>query len=214
MRVALIGNMNNNYFALLRYMRDMGVEADVFQFEDEYAHFAPDNDTWEIERWAPYLRTVPFTYYDHHRQIEEFDTAAVAAMLAGYDVLIGSGPSPAYLARAGLHLDAFVPYKVGIEYYKDDLSLRHIKASIQIRRFNLAQRDALRNTPYAVNCDFRDLTFKRIQRLKMTNLAIPLPMVYRESLPDSVTLESTYTSAIERIKASSFSVCHPGRHLW
>lgn len=214
MKIALVGNMNNNYFAFLRYLRDAEVEADLFPFEDEYRHFSPDNDTWQIERWKPYIRMLPFTYYGHHRRIEEFDTEAVRAMLSPYDAMIGSGPSPAYLARASLRLDAFMPYKTGVEYYKDNISLRHPSDAIRIRRFNYAQRAALRATPYALNCDFRDITYGRIRRLGMTNIALPLPMVYVESLPEPPVLEPGYTAAIERIKAADFSVCHPGRHLW
>mgnify|MGYP001407938024 FL=1 len=34
MRVALIDNMNNNFFSLTRYFRDLGVDADLFLIPD------------------------------------------------------------------------------------------------------------------------------------------------------------------------------------
>lgn len=46
-RVALVGNMNNNHFALLRYLRDLGVNATLLMFSNEAAHFYPQQDTWQ-----------------------------------------------------------------------------------------------------------------------------------------------------------------------
>lgn len=59
MRYGLIGNMNNNNFALMRYFRDLGADAHVLLFANDGAdhadHFSPMHDTWSYDKWAPYV---------------------------------------------------------------------------------------------------------------------------------------------------------------
>ena len=55
MKIALIGNMNNNFFSMLRYFRDLGMDATLFLFKNEQAHFLPKYDTWEIKKWEKYI---------------------------------------------------------------------------------------------------------------------------------------------------------------
>jgi glycosyltransferase involved in cell wall biosynthesis len=60
MKVGLIGNMNNNNFALLRYFHDIGVDADLLLMADDgigaLTHFSPESDTWDIKKWAPHIK--------------------------------------------------------------------------------------------------------------------------------------------------------------
>ena len=59
MKIGLIGNMNNNNFALMRYFRDLGADAHLLLYSNDgqgtLSHFKPESDTWEIERWLPYI---------------------------------------------------------------------------------------------------------------------------------------------------------------
>lgn len=60
MKIGLIGNMNNNNFALLRYFHDIGVNADLLLMTDDgvgaLTHFSPESDTWDIKKWAPHIK--------------------------------------------------------------------------------------------------------------------------------------------------------------
>jgi hypothetical protein len=60
MKIGLIGNMNNNNFALLRYFHEIGVEADLLLMVDDgigpLSHFAPESDTWDIKKWEAYIK--------------------------------------------------------------------------------------------------------------------------------------------------------------
>ena len=53
MKIALIGNMNNNNFALMRYFRILGADAHLLLYSNdgkgELSHFKPECDTWDIE---------------------------------------------------------------------------------------------------------------------------------------------------------------------
>ena len=56
LKIAILGNMNNNGFALLRYFIDLGQDAKLFLYDNdgigELSHFAIENDTWEINKWS------------------------------------------------------------------------------------------------------------------------------------------------------------------
>jgi glycosyltransferase involved in cell wall biosynthesis len=105
-RVGVIGNMNNNGFALARYLRDAGLDAHVLLFDNELRHFHPSSDTFGDDyrlyvhqlAWGGPLR-FPFVR-----------PRAIRADLDDYDVLVGCGSAPAHCERAGRRLDVFVPF--------------------------------------------------------------------------------------------------------
>lgn len=115
MRVALIGNMNNNYFSLMRYLHDAGVDAELLLFADEINHFLPENDTWDIEKWKPYIKQTKING-GALGQYFKMSAADIRREFEGYDYYIGCGFTPAYFYKAGMKLDLFTPYCVGIEY--------------------------------------------------------------------------------------------------
>jgi glycosyltransferase involved in cell wall biosynthesis len=51
--------MNNNNFALLRYFRDMGLDAHLLLHSNDgkagLSHFAPEADTWDFDKWKPFI---------------------------------------------------------------------------------------------------------------------------------------------------------------
>ena len=65
MKIAVLGNMNNNGFALMRYLRDIGEEADLLLFDDDEdnysSHFSLKADTWHLEKWKKYVKKIPIT---------------------------------------------------------------------------------------------------------------------------------------------------------
>ena len=115
MRVALIGNMNNNYFSLMRYLRDAGVDAELLLFADELNHFLPENDTWDIDKWKLYIKQTKING-GALGQYFKMSAADIRREFEGYDYYIGCGFTPAYFYKAGMKLDLFTPYCVGIEY--------------------------------------------------------------------------------------------------
>ena len=106
MKVALLGNMNNNHFAMARYLRDHGVEADVLLFDSEEEHFHPSCDTYSLE----FLKYVKSLEWGSIRKFTSTPREKIVADLIEYDVLIGCGSAPAYVHKAGMALDIFVPY--------------------------------------------------------------------------------------------------------
>lgn len=106
MKIGIIGNMNNAYFSLSRYLRDAGHDCEVLIFNNEPSHFHPSCDT-DSDEYKTYCRVInwgdPANFFS-----DDFDQ--IRKDLDIYDFLIGNGPAPAYVARVGKKLDIFMPY--------------------------------------------------------------------------------------------------------
>jgi glycosyltransferase involved in cell wall biosynthesis len=144
LKIGLIGNMNNNNFALMRYFRDLGADAHLLLYANDgvgsLSHFTPAADTWLPERWAPFIHhtaiaNAPVAAFDMPVSTVLDGWAALSRRLGwqadavrpssrrqlrgtyrGYDRLVASGTSPATLLRTGRVLDVFYPYAMGVEY--------------------------------------------------------------------------------------------------
>lgn len=147
MKVAFLGNMNNNSFSIMRYFRELGIDAHLFIFKNDgfgsLAHFIPENDTWSIDKWKPYIHYVdiyngpaavlgekfPFNFLffvlkmrsyiskgSHKFIYESVSRNEILYTFAGFDIFIGSGLSGPLLARIGKTLNLFYPYEMGIEF--------------------------------------------------------------------------------------------------
>lgn len=112
LRVACIGNMNNNMFSLVRYLRDLEIEAHLFLLCDEYTHFLPEADTFSDD----YKLYTTRLSWGGVRGFRKTDPRLVKRDLAGFDRIIACGPAIAYIARAGLHIDVFTPYGSDLYY--------------------------------------------------------------------------------------------------
>ena len=63
LKIGILGNMNNNGFSLLRYFRDLGLDADLLLFQDDQtghsSHFSIKADTWNYSKWGKYIKHLP-----------------------------------------------------------------------------------------------------------------------------------------------------------
>lgn len=105
-RVGFLGNMNNNHFAIIRFLRDRGVDADLLLFVNEFKHFHPSSDTYDLS----YLTFTRQLSWGSSISFLGTSRTQIQKDLAPYDVLIGCGLAPAFCEKAGRHLDIFVPY--------------------------------------------------------------------------------------------------------
>lgn len=120
-KIALLGNMNNNFFSLCRYLRDAGFDAHLLLME-EMDHFLPDCDTFDTD----YKEYTHQTLWHQHYFFDERLKKKIEDDLDGYDLLIGCDWAPAYLKLIGRKLDIFAPYGGDLflfTYATDSLSL-------------------------------------------------------------------------------------------
>lgn len=168
MKIALIGNMNNANFTMMRYFRDLGMDAHLLLYSGDgcgtLSHFRPECDTWDIDRWSPFIhqtdiengsfsilgnpeRTVfpyqPLCYLKYvvktilrrpGRAILPPSKEHLRSVFNGFDAYIGSGLSPAILNRIVFSLDIFYPYGMGIEFLGTQEFLVQMKSGSHLIR--------------------------------------------------------------------------------
>ena len=105
-RVACIGNMNNNMFSLVRYLRDFGVDAELLLYNHELEHFLPQCDTLKNTN-IPWIKKLN---WGSPQSLFLTSSKRIKKNLNKYNVIVGCGLLPAFLTRAGLKLHIFAPY--------------------------------------------------------------------------------------------------------
>ena len=179
MKVALIGNMNNNHFSMMRYFRDLGIDAYLFKFNNEFAHFQPSSDTFFLEKWNKYIIETNIINGDFIQYLN-FNKHYLFDIFDGYDFYIGSGMTPMYLNKAGIHLDLFVPYEIGIEFTCREIK-KNIFDSIKEKIIRYLQESAIKKN-VSIVCTSEEKTIKKSISLGKNTKRLSIPMVYSESL--------------------------------
>ncbi len=227
-RIAIIGNMNNSGFAIMRYFRDLRADAYLLPYTTDgaanLAHFTPETDTWEIERWRAFIRplgmpnTSEAVLCNPRRLKFPPSSTALAKKLEGYNCFVGSGIAPAMLARLGMRLDIFFPYGAGIEFY-GDIEFRARKGTSWMRgffydRLRCLQADGIKRARYCFNAEM-SLTKASFEEIGKSFERLAVPMVYNgERAPTASDLPPHLHRALERIEAADLSLFCCSRLLW
>jgi glycosyltransferase involved in cell wall biosynthesis len=255
MKVALIGNMNNNNFAMLRYFRDLGVDAHLFLYEEDgrfaAAHFAHTSDTHFPEKYDAHITRTKI--HNHQSQILDRDILCRAAfyamyfvaklkkiphaivykppsysarreinrLFAEYDVLVGSGYSPAIFSAAGRDLTMFHPYSTGVE----GIGSVDERVGIGRSRFNFwttypfyllcrrRQIEALKRTKILISPDGDASLATFRNEIGREGQTLALPTFYNlEGLPPEVPAH--LQPIRERIMRHDVAFVSHARHLW
>jgi len=169
MKIALIGNMNNNNFAIMRYLRNLGADAHLLLTSNDgkgvLSHFKPESDTWEMENWQPYIHqtsipnvplaalTFPFSWLValltivrswmglQDGWVQPISNLQIIKEFGGYDRYIASGIVPAIFSRVPLQLDIFYPYSIGVEFLSSGEFVNGLNGTTSLRQiFRLAVR--------------------------------------------------------------------------
>ena len=142
-KIALLGNMNNINFVLLRYFRDLGFDAHLFLLSNDgrgtLEHFHPMADSVDYAKWKPFVHRLSFAN-DTAASLNRFiyliyilafifrpsfrekvksvfrQKRELTCIFNSFDYVIGSGIMPAMTARYGYRLDIFYPYGNGVEF--------------------------------------------------------------------------------------------------
>ncbi len=212
MKVALIGNMNNVFFTLMRYLRDLGLDAHLFMYKNEYSHFLPENDTYNLEKYEKYIHTLPLT--NDGKGLLLSNKSEIKKKLQEYDLYIGCGIAPALFESLDYTLDIFVPYADEIELTTYDKLgdvdiLRYF-----VRRYTVKEQiKGIKKTKKIVASDIQAKTKLTIQRLNLEEQLsrIYIPTVYKESVKVEDSLNKKY---IEAMRDKDLVVFSHSRHQW
>ena len=216
MKVALIGNMNNNFFSIMRYFRDLDIDAHLFIYRGEYEHFSPEKDTYNIEKYKKYIHklsirpSVMGLLFVNKRKIKE--------ELDGYDFFIGCGIAPALFLKLKMRLDILIPYHDNIEYTSQPKLIYNSSGYETVKRFaqkyvvNLQIRGIKENTSKIILNTIQDIGKEAIEKLNLSNKLIKkyVPMVYLEKAQKNEELNEI----IEFMRQYNLVVFSHTRHSW
>lgn len=225
-KIALVGNMNNNFFAITRYLRDMGYDAHLF-YRVGMEHFQPRADTYSMD----------YTNYCHEvNWLDEgfynIDTSVVKNQLEGFDFYIGQGDEAVAAYRSGFNMDVYYPY--GSDVYKyaylpaEFTALQKMKSAFGLNRVSYRQMKAGTAAKYMrgvivnathVLAEYTNEDFEK----KLLGLNIkgdykyyPMPMLYyKEYETNMLPLNTVLQDELNDLRnANDFIVLYHGRQEW
>lgn len=197
--------MNNNNFAIARYLRDRGLPVHVYSFPSDGWHFTPDSDTYQ-DNSLETCTTLPFSAanFSQYLKITQSD---LSKYFSKKDLVIGCGYAPAILAKSRLHLDIFSPY--GSDVY-DAVKLRfssNPKITLASNLIALMQRKGIHESKYFLLPKGANVYKECLKKISPSTPFIELvkPILYQpdyafEKAPHNLS-KSKYWNAISALRA-------------
>lgn len=211
-KIALIDNMNNNFFALARYLRDLNYDADLYLIPDNSTiHFHPQNDSWNNISQLDWIKKFPQNYSSF--SYLPFNKRKLKKVFKDYDYIIACGEAVGLLAQSEIKIDLFIPY--GSDLYHTPFIERYEKRKFNLwniignfldnRRASLQKKGIKDSAVIICNTNWK-LAKNALDKLKVSACNLPRVMVYIENTipPDS----------LEILSDSDFVVFSPTRHMW
>lgn len=228
-RIALVGNMNNNFFAITRYLRDRGYVAHLF-YRLAMPHFQPMADSYGND-YESFCHQIDWLENGFHNT----DMEEVRKALKGFDFYVGQGEEAAIAYKTGFNIDVYYPY--GSDVYKyaqlpQEYTLKSkIKSLVvgdadrpsytQMKEGTMAKqlRAAIVNARYifadATNDEFEaqlnSLQYKGIYK------KVPMPFIYYPEYEhiDTDRLPRNLVDRMKEIKSKhNFVLLYHGRQEW
>jgi hypothetical protein len=211
-KVALIGNMNNNNFVLLRYLIDLGVDAYLLILKNEPIHFSPEFDSYNIEKYNDRIKKMKWGdrkewFFVKKKEIEND--------LKDYKILIGTDLSPAFCGRASRLLDIFIPHGSDLGHFTF-YRLTWPNKLIQTWMAVYMQRKYLPKVKYFHMETNIELYEKRWNIFKGASIRweISIPLVYKE-ISETVLPINTFNEKIKKLQEESdILIYYHVRHVW
>ncbi|MCH8903686.1 MAG: glycosyltransferase [Bacteroidetes bacterium] len=215
-KVACMGNMNNNMFVLMRYLRGFDVDADLLLFDKEIDHFSPDTDSVNVEDYEKHIKQLSWGGY---RSFFTTSKQKIRAAIEDYDVIIGCGFAPAFFQKIRRKLDIFLPYGSDMLYYPyakfifSTPSLRIFSNTILARY----QTKGIRNCKVKILSTIKDYYYS-VNKFGTDFLGLQSPLVY---LPDFEALDFKnmngfeYKDQFDELRAKNdVMIFNHSRQIW
>jgi len=199
----------------MRYLRDLGMDAHLVLLINDYtktlAHFAPENDTWEFEKWHPFIH---YLDYGQFEAIFFRSKRKIKKDFLGYDILIASGYIPSLFYKKDIELDIFYPYSTGIEGV-GDLSRTEFKQKSFYKKWvfyylKYLQIKGLKKTRACFNFCTAD-TKDTFGQIGVDFVNIPIPMVYNKGGGPTISPEKVCRITDKLAQYKHVFMCH-ARH--
>ena len=215
MKIALVDNMNNNFFAITRYFRDMGIQADLFLIPNSTPMlFLPENDSFDDVKKNDWIKLLPIGYgfIDYIFPKNHI----LKKTFREYDRIIACGQSIGLLSRAGIKVDLFIPY--GADLFNFPI-FQIEKVSRKTTRFLPSLVMALLRSKYQkfgikaagntiININW-SVAKEAVDKLGVKFINLPRLMIYENPNPTKMGVK-----VFDFLSNNDFVVYSPTRHLW
>ena len=213
MKIALIDNMNNNFFAFGRYLRDLGVDAHLYLIPNcSQKHFFPHTDTFKDVTKMEWIHNFPLPitpytnlFLDKKKLQNEFKDR--------YDLIITRGLSSAFLKKAGIDSDIIMPY--GSDLYDisvmdlEQNSFKDFLRNLYWYKLGYYQRKAYKDTRVLmINLSHSRYT-KALDKIGVEAIDAIVPMVYNKE-----DFSKVKDKRFEFLKEHDFVVFNHARQEW
>jgi hypothetical protein len=228
MRVALIGNTCNGNFAIMRYFRELGVDAHLLIYanegvSDSNPQYSPEWDTWEIEKWKDYIHRLPIS-----NGIESLigrpdllklppSRKVLEEIFSGYDCYIGSGITPGIFYRIKKKLTIFYPYSSGVEWVGEDEFVRKLENynfeylfRLLVRRMQVG---GIRNSKFCLNA-MLDSTQDVLTKYNISSERLSIPGYYNLEDEKSYQNDALINNLLRALTESNLTIFSHARHYW
>jgi glycosyltransferase involved in cell wall biosynthesis len=185
LKIALINNMNNNFFSLARFLRDKGLDAHLFQVDFLDKHFSPIADTFDenVNHFVHRIDQISFRdFYKLPFLLKSKQRLKkLKNKLEEFDIVIACG-GLAILEWAKIKVDIFVPY--GGDLYQSPFMFdycikKHFPFSMLMKKYIKYQRRAITKTRAIIALASMDRhLYDALIKLNEKWLDWAIPMVY------------------------------------
>ncbi len=217
MRVAFLCNVNHTFFSTVRHLRDRGIAADLFTIGIEGPYFDPAFDSFDLD-YRAYTKNIQLEIPARSSLV---DVSTLSSALRPYDFVVACGPVPGFMHRAGLTLDAFVPYGedlTDMPFLRPRAPRRGAVRSLW--EFPIHQQLGIRNARFQLS-DPSPPFARSLDRVRATGeRGVPptLPVYAKQISPDTIADvydRSSWYKEFRRIRdASDVVVIDHGRQEW
>lgn len=153
--IALVGNMNNNLFALTRYLRENNFDARLFLINNEFSHFLPECDTYDLSHRA-YVSTLnfgnPYWFLEECKRVKQEYYFQIEE-LKSFDYLIACGSALGFLRYFDVHVNMFVPYGGDINVLPFYVSSANPNHREHLDTFSQYQAQAIKDVDIILSTD-------------------------------------------------------------
>lgn len=223
MRIALIGNLNNNFFPLALHLQKAGYDVTLF-YRYSVDHFHPKADTYFLND----LKICKEVVWSN--RLTEENRLLIENEIKGFDFYIGQGDEAALASFAGVKFDVYFPY--GSDFYKyawqpPRYSLLQIIYNMIFARISLKEslsgtlsrflKKAIVNANYVL----LDVTNGKYEK-KLTDLGLkgiylhyPMPFIFPDNYKDFNTFDVHWKREIDALREDNdYLVLYHGRQEW
>lgn len=216
MKVVCIGNSNNLMFSVTRYLRGEGVDAHLIVLSNDDDHFYPECDAFD-DTYQEFSKIVS---WGHPYNINKIDAENICNDLEEYDYVIACGSGMAYVAKAGLIVDIFIPYGSDL-YLSPFYKLARPGNVVSSLFFTFFQRKAIRqakNIMMDIGAEQMEMSLKKLGYEGNVEFA-GIPMLYQPTYNLQNISSYLHTNRFNDVMSSASEesdllIFHHCRHVW